>query len=176
MAERWEAPKRIPDESVEKSGSEVQKGNPVEERKLQRLFKNPQAAQMIKKCNDFGAGGVSVAIGELADSLRSTWMRCRKYEGLDGTEIALSESQERMAVLLEAKDVAAFQRLAQEENLTATVVAKVTDSNRLRMFWRGEKSHYQRVLDTNGASRTMMVRAKEPKPLTYFHPYDKNGT
>ena len=167
------------DESVEKSGSEVQKGNPVEERKLQRLFKNPQAAQMIKKCNDFGAGGVSVAIGELADSLEIDLDAVpKKYEGLDGTEIALSESQERMAVLLEAKDVAAFQRLAQEENLTATVVAKVTDSNRLRMFWRGEKivDISRTFLDTNGASRTMMVRAKEPKPLTYFHPYDKNGT
>ncbi|MGI6349793.1 MAG: phosphoribosylformylglycinamidine synthase [Eubacteriaceae bacterium] len=166
------------DESVEKSGSEVQKGNPVEERKLQRLFKNPQAAQMIKKCNDFGAGGVSVAIGELADSLEIDLDAVpKKYEGLDGTEIALSESQERMAVLLEAKDVAAFQRLAQEENLTATVVAKVTDSNRLCMFWRGEKivDISRTFLDTNGASRTMMVRAKEPKPLTYFHPYDKNG-
>ncbi len=161
------------DESVEKSGSEVQKGNPVEERKLQRLFKNPQAAQMIKKCNDFGAGGVSVAIGELADSLDIDLDAVpKKYEGLDGTEIALSESQERMAVLVDAEDVAAFQALAQEENLTASVVAKVTNSTRLRMFWGGEKivDISRAFLDSNGAPRVMNIKAREPKLLTYFAP------
>ncbi len=123
-------------ESLESCGAEVQKGNAPEERKLQRLFRNEEATRLIKRCNDFGAGGVSVAIGELADGLEINLNAVpKKYDGLDGTELAISESQERMAVVVEAKDVDKFIELAGKENLEATVVAVVTDKNRLVMRW-----------------------------------------
>ena len=126
--------------SLESCGAEVQKGNAPEERKLQRLFRNPQASKLIKRCNDFGAGGVSVAIGELADGLKIDLNKVpKKYEGLDGTELAISESQERMAVVVADKDVDTFCRLAREENLEATVVAEVTEESVLSMSWNGEK-------------------------------------
>ncbi len=115
-------------QSLESCGAEVQKGNAPEERKLQRLFRNPTASRMIKRCNDFGAGGVSVAIGELADGLEIQLDAVpKKYEGLDGTELAISESQERMAVVVSPEDVQAFCCLADEENLEATVVAYVKE-------------------------------------------------
>ena len=126
-------------QSVETCGSEVQKGNAPEERKLQRLFRNAEASRLIKRCNDFGAGGVSVAIGELADGLVIDLNAVpKKYEGLDGTEIAISESQERMAVVVESKDVARFLELAMTENLNAVPVAKVTEEARLVMHWNGK--------------------------------------
>ncbi|ONI43643.1 phosphoribosylformylglycinamidine synthase [Candidatus Epulonipiscioides gigas] len=127
-------------ESIKLCGSEVQKGNPVEERKLQRLFRNPQFTQCIKRCNDFGAGGVCVAIGEIAQSLVINLDNVLvKYTGLDGTELAISESQERMAIAVEQKDVELCLNLCEKENLNATIVANVTDDNRLVMTWRGEK-------------------------------------
>ena len=121
-------------------GAEVQKGNPPTERKIQRLFRREEVAHMIKKCNDFGAGGVSVAIGELADGLRVDLDKVpKKYAGLDGTEIAISESQERMAVVVDPKDVDTFMGYAKEENLEATCVAKVTEDARLVLSWRGDR-------------------------------------
>lgn len=126
-------------ESLTTCGAEVQKGNAPEERKIQRLFRNPEVTRMIKRCNDFGAGGVSVAIGELADSLIIDLDRVpKKYEGLDGTELAISESQERMAVVVAADHAERFHTLAAEENLESTAVATVTDSGRLVMTWRGK--------------------------------------
>jgi phosphoribosylformylglycinamidine synthase len=114
-------------DSLATCGAEVQKGNPPTERKIQRLFRNPKVTLLIKRCNDFGAGGVSVAIGELADGLTIDLDKVtKKYEGLDGTELAISESQERMAVVIAAKDWTKFKRAAAQENLEATVVAKVT--------------------------------------------------
>src|SRR5574344_1776004 len=119
--------------SLETCGSEVQKGNAPVERKLQRLFRKSEVTRLIKRCNDFGAGGVSVAIGELADGLMIDLDRVpKKYDGLDGTELAISESQERMAVVLAPKDVEAFLQAAYDENLEATVVAEVTAEPRLR--------------------------------------------
>jgi len=147
-------------ESLEECGAEVQKGNPPEERKIQRLFRNPKATQMIKRCNDFGAGGVSVAIGELADSLEIDLNKVpKKYEGLDGTELAISESQERMAVVVEAKDADAFIALANGENLEATIVARVTDTNRLKMTWNGDVivDLGRDFLNSNGAPKTTSV-------------------
>ncbi|WP_258030384.1 AIR synthase-related protein, partial [Campylobacter concisus] len=141
-------------ESINTCGAEVQKGNAPTERKLQRLFRIPEAAKMIKRCNDFGAGGVSVAIGELCRGLDIDLDKVpKKYEGLDGTELAVSESQERMAVVVEAKDVERFMKFAEEENLESTVVAEVTDNERLRMYWRGNKivDIHRSFLDTNGA-------------------------
>ena len=121
-------------ESLETCGAEVQKGNAPEERKLQRLFRNAKATRLIKRCNDFGAGGVSVAIGELADGLHINLSKVpKKYEGLDGTELAISESQERMAVVVAKEDVEKFQALASTENLESTVVAEVTAEPRLVM-------------------------------------------
>ncbi len=126
--------------SIETCGAEVQKGNAPTERKIQRLFRREEVSRLIKKCNDFGAGGVSVAIGELAAGLRINLDKVpKKYAGLDGTEIAISESQERMAVVVDKKDVAAFLAYAQEENLEAVEVAVVTESPRLLMEWRGKK-------------------------------------
>ena len=126
-------------ESLESCGAEVQKGNAPEERKLQRLFRNPEASRMIKRCNDFGAGGVSVAIGELAAGLEINLNAVpKKYEGLDGTELAISESQERMAVVVAGEDRERFCSMAQEENLEATVVAEVKDIPRLKIFWNGK--------------------------------------
>ena len=142
--------------SLETCGAEVQKGNAPEERKLQRLFRNPEATLLIKRCNDFGAGGVSVAIGELADGLYIDLNAVpKKYEGLDGTELAISESQERMAVVVEEKDVARFLSLAAEENLEATVVARVTDDARLQMVWNGRiiVDLSREFLNSNGAEK-----------------------
>ncbi len=142
--------------SIETCGSEVQKGNAPEERKLQRLFRNEEASRLIKRCNDFGAGGVSVAIGELADGLTIDLNAVpKKYEGLDGTEIAISESQERMAVVVEAKDVARFKELAESENLEATVVATVEAEPRLKMHWNGVTivDLSREFLNSNGAEK-----------------------
>lgn len=142
--------------SIETCGAEVQKGNPPTERKLQRLFRNEKAASMIKRCNDFGAGGVCVAIGELADGLKIDLDKVpKKYDGLDGTELAISESQERMAVVLDKNDVAEFTKLANEENLEATPVAVVTSTNRLEMTWRGDKivDISRDFLNTNGVTQ-----------------------
>ena len=143
-------------ESLESCGAEVQKGNAPEERKLQRLFRNPVASKLIKRCNDFGAGGVSVAIGELADGLVIDLNAVpKKYEGLDGTELAISESQERMAVVVEAKDVDTFLKLANEENLQACPVAKVTEEARLVMHWNGKVicDISRDFLNSNGAEK-----------------------
>ncbi len=139
--------------SIETCGAEVQKGNPPTERKIQRLFRKAEVAKMIKRCNDFGAGGVSVAIGELADGLKIDLDKVpKKYDGLDGTELAISESQERMAVVLDKNDVEKFIALSNDENLEATPVAVVTDENRLEMTWRGDKivDLSRDFLNTNG--------------------------
>ena len=154
------------EESINTCGAEVQKGNPPTERKIQRLFRNEKVAKMIKRCNDFGAGGVSVAIGELTRGLDINLdMVPKKYEGLDGTEIAISESQERMAVVVNKEDAKEFISLSAEENLEAIVVAEVTDTERLRMFWRGEKivDLKREFLDTNGARQTTDVKVELPK-------------
>ena len=143
-------------QSVETCGSEVQKGNAPEERKLQRLFRNGEAAVMIKRCNDFGAGGVSVAIGELADGLDIDLNKVpKKYEGLDGTELAIAESQERMAIVVAEHNVARFLEIAASENLEATVVATVTDTNRLVMHWNGATicDVSRDFLNSNGAEK-----------------------
>ena len=147
-------------ESLETCGAEVQKGNAPIERKLQRLFRRPEATRLIKRCNDFGAGGVSVAIGELADGLAIDLDAVpKKYEGLDGTELAISESQERMAVVLAPQDVEAFVKLAHEENLDATVVATVTEDPRLTMTWKGNTivNISRNFLNSNGAEKRARV-------------------
>ncbi|MBQ4072110.1 MAG: phosphoribosylformylglycinamidine synthase [Clostridia bacterium] len=149
-------------ESLTKSGAEVQKGNAPEERKLQRLFRNERASLLIKRCNDFGAGGVSVAIGELADGLEINLNAVpKKYDGLDGTELAISESQERMAVVVEADKVEEFIALASKENLEATIVATVTDANRLVMNWNGKTicDISRDFLNSNGAEKHVDVEA-----------------
>ena len=154
------------EESINTCGAEVQKGNPPTERKIQRLFRNEKVAKMIKRCNDFGAGGVSVAIGELTRGLDINLdMVPKKYEGLDGTEIAISESQERMAVVVNKEDAKEFINLSAEENLEAIVVAEVTDTERLRMFWRGKKivDIRREFLDTNGARQITDVKVELPK-------------
>ena len=154
--------------SIERDGAEVQKGNAPVERKLQRLFRREDACKLIKRCNDFGAGGVSVAIGELADGLDVNLDAVpKKYDGLDGTELAISESQERMAVALEAKDVDQFCAYAREENLEATIVATVTEDPRLVMRWRGQKivNISRAFLASNGAPKSITVRLA--KPLAY---------
>ena len=155
-------------DSLASCGAEVQKGNAPEERKLQRLFRNPQAAKMIKRCNDFGAGGVSVAIGELADGLFINLDKVpKKYEGLDGTELAISESQERMAVVVANADAAEFMRLADSENLESTVVAEVTQEPRLVMTWNGKTivDISREFLDSNGAEKHITVKtAKAAAP------------
>ena len=146
--------------SVESCGAEVQKGNALTERKIQRLFLKKEATTKIKKCNDFGAGGVSVAIGELADALDIDLNKVpKKYDGLNGTELAISESQERMAVVLAAKDVDAFIALAAEENLSATPVAVVTDTGRMRMFYNGKTivDISREFLNTNGVKQETSV-------------------
>ncbi|MBE6593451.1 MAG: phosphoribosylformylglycinamidine synthase [Ruminococcaceae bacterium] len=153
-------------ESLESCGAEVQKGNAPEERKLQRLFRNSEATRLIKRCNDFGAGGVSVAIGELADGIRINLNAVpKKYEGLDGTELAISESQERMAVVVEAKDVARFCELAEAENLEATVVAEVTEDPRLVMRWNDKVivDISREFLNSNGAEKHIDIVAKKPQ-------------
>ena len=152
--------------SLESCGAEVQKGNAPEERKLQRLFRNPEASKLIKRCNDFGAGGVSVAIGELADGININLNAVpKKYEGLDGTELAISESQERMAVVVERKDAARFVELASKENLEATVVAEVTKLPRLVMHWNGKVivDLSRDFLNSNGAEKHIDIVTKAPK-------------
>ena len=152
-------------ESLETCGAEVQKGNPPVERKIQRLFRNGDVTRMIKRCNDFGAGGVSVAIGELADGLDIDLDKVpKKYEGLDGTELAISESQERMAVVVDRGDVEKFVAYAKEENLDAVVVAVVTDKNRLTMTWRGKTicDISRDFLNTNGAAKTTKIHVTLP--------------
>ena len=151
--------------SIETCGAEVQKGNAPTERKIQRLFRRPEVTRLIKKCNDFGAGGVSVAIGELADGLRVNLdLVPKKYAGLDGTEIAISESQERMAVVVDKKDEEAFLKYAAEENLEATTVAVVTESPRLVLLWRGKEivNISRAFLDTNGAHQETAVAVDMP--------------
>lgn len=143
-------------ESVETCGAEVQKGNPPTERKIQRLFRNPNVSKLIIKCNDFGAGGVSVAIGELADSLDINLDKVpKKYDGLSGTELAISESQERMAVVLDKNDVDKFIEYAKEENLNAATVAEVKDNGRMRMYFNGKiiVDLKRKFLDTNGVKQ-----------------------
>lgn len=161
-------------ESTKECGAEVQKGNPPTERKIQRLFRREEVSRLIKKCNDFGAGGVSVAIGELADGLLVNLDQVpKKYAGLDGTEIAISESQERMAVVLDPKDVAQFLAYAEEENLEATEVAVVTEEARLILKWRGKEivNLSRRFLDTNGAHQSTKVLVESPKKSdSLFHP------
>ncbi|HJJ54964.1 MAG TPA: phosphoribosylformylglycinamidine synthase, partial [Methanocorpusculum sp.] len=154
--------------SIETCGSEVQKGNAPEERKIQRLFRNPAASQMIKRCNDFGAGGVSVAIGELADGLDINLDAIpKKYEGLDGTELAISESQERMAVVVSAENAQKFQELAAAENLEASIVATVTVDPRVIMHWNGDVivDISREFLASNGAPKHISVKIDEPKPF-----------
>jgi phosphoribosylformylglycinamidine synthase len=160
------------EESVATAGAEVQKGNPPPERAIQRLFRREEASRLIKKCNDFGAGGVSVAIGELADSLDVTLDAVpKKYDGLDGTELAIAESQERMAVVLAPEDAAAFIAYAAEENVEATVVAAVTDTGRFRMTWRGDTVFDlpRTFLDTNGVRQERAVLVPDitlPPPVS----------
>ena len=155
---------------MEVCGAEVQKGNPPTERKLQRLFRDPSVSTLIKRCNDFGAGGVCVAIGELAPGLRIDLNQVpKKYEGLDGTELAISESQERMAVVLAPQDVELFQKRAREENLDATVVAVVTEEPRLRMEWRGDEivNLSRAFLDTNGVTQNADAQIAAPQGASY---------
>ncbi len=158
--------------SLETCGAEVQKGNAPEERKLQRLFRNPEASKLIKRCNDFGAGGVSVAIGELADGVDIDLNAVpKKYEGLDGTELAISESQERMAVVVDKNDAERFIQLASKENLEATIVARVTELPRLVMHWNGKVivDLSREFLNSNGAEKHIDIVTKAPVA------YDKTG-
>ncbi len=148
-------------DSLTKSGAEVQKGNAPTERKIQRLFRNPKVSRLIKRCNDFGAGGVAVAVGELAEGLKINLDAVRKkYDGLDGTELAISESQERMAVVLSPDDVETFINFADAENLEAYVVAEITDNNRLVMNWRGVEivSVSRKFFDTNGVKQHVTAK------------------
>ena len=152
-------------ESLLTCGAEVQKGNPPTERKIQRLFRNAKVSTLIKRCNDFGAGGVAVAIGELTDGLEINLDAVpKKYEGLDGTELAISESQERMAVVISAEDLETFVRYAQEENLEATLVARVSDDPRLKMLWRGQAivDLSREFLNTNGVKQKTKVQVTLP--------------
>ncbi len=156
-------------DSLEKCGAEVQKGNAPEERKLQRLFRNPEASRLIKRCNDFGAGGVSVAIGELADGLDIDLNKVpKKYDGLDGTELAISESQERMAVVVEEKDAKRFFELAKEENLEATIVATVKADPRLTMTWNGKNicDIKRDFLNSNGAEKHINITISRAEDFT----------
>ena len=162
-------------QSLDQCGAEVQKGNAPEERKLQRLFRNPAAALMIKRCNDFGAGGVSVAIGELADGIAIELDRIpKKYEGLDGTELAISESQERMAVVVSPKDAEKLIALAERENLEATVVASVQENPRLTMIWRGQTivDISREFLNSNGAPKLAAAHVAAPSPRPAKAPAD----
>lgn len=159
------------EESLFSCGAEVQKGNPPTERKIQRLFRNPQVSKMIKRCNDFGAGGVSVAIGELADSLDINLDAVpKKYEGLDGTELAISESQERMAVVLDKDDVDRFIEESLKENLEATAVAVVTDTGRMRLNWQGNTivDISREFLDTNGITQKSSVTVLSPDERDFY--------
>lgn len=161
------------EESIETCGAEVQKGNPPTERKIQRLFRREEVSRLIKKCNDFGAGGVSVAIGELADGLIVDLDKVpKKYAGLDGTELAISESQERMAVVVDPKDVDQFLKYSEEENLEAVAVATVTEEPRLILSWRGKEivNLSRAFLDTNGAHQETEVYVEIPHRIeSYFN-------
>lgn len=153
------------EESLSTCGAEVQKGNAPEERKIQRLFRNEAVSKMIIRCNDFGAGGVSVAVGELADSIDIFLDRVpKKYNGLDGTELAISESQERMAVVVRRENAEGFIRLAEGENLEATAIADITDTGRLRIKWRGNWiiDVSRAFLDTNGVSQSTKIEVESP--------------
>ncbi|MBQ4474087.1 MAG: phosphoribosylformylglycinamidine synthase, partial [Lachnospiraceae bacterium] len=159
------------DTSIDTCGAEVQKGNAPTERKIQRLFRRSEVTKLIKKCNDFGAGGVSVAIGELADGLHIYLDRVpKKYAGLDGTELAISESQERMAVVVAPEDVEKMLGYAAEENLEAVVAAEVMAEPRLVMYWRGKEivNLSRAFLDTNGAHQETTVRVRTPEDKDYF--------
>ena len=159
------------EDSINSCGAEVQKGNAPTERKIQRLFRKAEVSLLIKRCNDFGAGGVSVAIGELAEGLDIDLdLVPKKYEGLDGTELAISESQERMAVVVASKDVAQFIAYAGEENLEACVVAWVTDKRRLNMSWRGTTivSLSRDFLDTNGVAQKAKAKVMAPESSQYY--------
>ena len=158
------------EESIHTCSAEVQKGDAPNERKIQRFFRNKQAAQMIKRCNDFGAGGVSVAIGEICDSLDINLdLVPKKYEGLDGTELAISESQERMAVCIERKNLSKFIELANQENIEATHVADVTDTGYLRMFWNNSKivDIKREFLNTNGCTQSIDIEVDEIEDIRY---------
>ncbi|MGU9084600.1 phosphoribosylformylglycinamidine synthase [Clostridium perfringens] len=158
------------EESINQCGAEVQKGNAPTERKIQRLFRNKEVAQMIKRCNDFGAGGVSVAIGELCRGIDIDLNKVpKKYEGLDGTELAISESQERMAVVISCENADRFIKLSEEENLEATIVAEVTDTDRLRMNWKDKTivDIKRSFLDTNGAKQEISLKVKSPSVYPY---------
>ncbi len=164
------------EESIETCGAEVQKGNAPTERKIQRLFRREEVSKLIKKCNDFGAGGVSVAIGELADGLHIFLDKVpKKYTGLDGTEISISESQERMAVVVDPKDVAEFLAYSKEENLEAIEVAKVTKEPRLVMIWRDQEivNISRAFLDTNGAHQETSVEVKMPEESKNYFKSEK---
>jgi phosphoribosylformylglycinamidine synthase len=153
--------------SLETCGAEVQKGNAPEERKIQRLFRNTEICKMIKKCNDFGAGGVAVAIGEIADGLEINLDKIpKKYSGLDGTELAISESQERMAAVVDQENVSEFLNLAHNENIEATVVAKITSNPYLEMFWNGKKivNISREFLNSNGSEKHVSVIVEKPLP------------
>ncbi|WP_283700289.1 phosphoribosylformylglycinamidine synthase [Clostridium perfringens] len=158
------------EESINQCGAEVQKGNAPTERKIQRLFRNKEVAQMIKRCNDFGAGGVSVAIGELCRGIDIDLNKVpKKYEGLDGTELAISESQERMAVVISSENADRFIKLSEEENLEATIVAEVTDTDRLRMNWKDKTivDIKRSFLDTNGVKQEISLKVKSPSVYPY---------
>ncbi len=166
-------------DSLEKCGAEVQKGNAPEERKLQRLFRNKEAARLIRRCNDFGAGGVSVAIGELADGLDIDLDAVpKKYEGLDGTELAISESQERMAVVVDKKDADRFIALATAENLRATPVATVKEEPRLTMFWKGRRiaDVSREFLNSNGAKKHISAKVEKARPFAKKISFDFLGS
>ncbi len=164
--------------SLTTCGAEVQKGNAPEERKIQRLFRNSEVTKLIKRCNDFGAGGVSVAIGELADGLEINLDKVpKKYDGLDGTELAISESQERMAVVIEEKDIEKFQKLASKENLESTVVAKVTEEPRMKMYWRGKLivDLSREFLNTNGTVKSAEAKIEKPEGLEKYFSGEKGN-
>ncbi|MBZ9688147.1 phosphoribosylformylglycinamidine synthase [Clostridium estertheticum] len=163
--------KQHSESSLLTSGAEVQKGNAPTERKIQRLFRNPVVTKLIKRCNDFGAGGVSVAIGELADALVINLDAVpKKYRGLDGTELAISESQERMAVVVRREDVNIFIKLSEDENLEAVEVAQITDDNRLKMIWKGKTivDVSRSFLNTNGVKQYTKVKVEAPSESEYY--------
>ncbi|MBU3172860.1 phosphoribosylformylglycinamidine synthase [Clostridium estertheticum] len=168
--------KQHSESSLLDSGAEVQKGNAPTERKIQRLFRNPKVTRLIKRCNDFGAGGVSVAIGELADALIINLDKVtKKYEGLDGTELAISESQERMAVVVRKEDASIFIKLSEEENLEAVEVALITNDNRLKMVWKGKTivDVSRSFLDTNGVKQHANIKIATPKEDEYYFKENK---
>ncbi|MBU1115992.1 MAG: phosphoribosylformylglycinamidine synthase [Bacteroidetes bacterium] len=160
------------EDSIITCGAEVQKGNAPEERKIQRLFRNPEVTRMIKRCNDFGAGGVSVAVGELADGLEINLDAIpKKYEGLDGTELAISESQERMACVISKENEIDFKIAASKENIETSTVAEVKEEKRVKMLWRGKSivDISRQFLDSNGATKISKVKITEPQAESYFN-------